>query len=43
VSIGVALALPGPAHTVEALFQRADAALYAAKNQGRDRAALADD
>ena len=43
VSIGVALALPGPVHTVEALFQRADAALYAAKHQGRDRAALADD
>jgi diguanylate cyclase (GGDEF)-like protein len=43
LSIGVALARPGRPHAVEALFQRADAALYAAKKAGRDRVDLADE
>lgn len=40
VSIGIAQARPGIAF--EALMQRADAALYAAKNGGRDRISVAD-
>ena len=40
VSVGVARPL-GPQEPPEALFSRADAALYAAKNAGRDRVVLA--
>lgn len=40
VSVGVARAL-GPQEAPEALFSRADAALYAAKDAGRDRVMLA--
>lgn len=38
VSLGCACAAPGQGDTPQALFARADTALYAAKNQGRDRA-----
>jgi diguanylate cyclase (GGDEF)-like protein len=40
VSVGVAPA-SGPDEAPEALFSRADAALYAAKRGGRDRVVLA--
>ena len=40
VSIGVAHATPASGYDLEHLFQRADAALYAAKRAGRDRVAL---
>lgn len=40
VSAGIAQA-DGPGHTAESLFARADTALYAAKEGGRDRAVVA--
>ncbi len=42
VSIGVASAVPDPAGTAAALVQAADAALYRAKNAGRDQVVVAD-
>jgi diguanylate cyclase (GGDEF)-like protein len=41
-SVGVAVGLPGSDDSADALLRRADAALYAAKASGRDRAVLAD-
>lgn len=43
VSIGVAALKPSAENSAEALLQRADAALYLAKTQGRNRAVLAAD
>ncbi|GGZ66149.1 GGDEF domain-containing protein [Lysobacter xinjiangensis] len=40
VSVGVAAAHAGPQGAVQALMEAADAALYAAKQQGRDRVAV---
>ena len=40
VSVGVAAAHAGPQGSVQALMEAADAALYAAKQQGRDRVAV---
>jgi diguanylate cyclase (GGDEF)-like protein len=37
VSVGAAFAMPGPDRTQEGLIQMADEALYAAKEQGRNR------
>ncbi|MBK9572341.1 MAG: GGDEF domain-containing protein [Rhodoferax sp.] len=42
VSIGVASCVPGPGQSSASLVQRADAAMYRAKNQGRNQVALAD-
>ncbi|MCG6117796.1 MAG: diguanylate cyclase [Aquimonas sp.] len=42
VSIGVAGCTPGMGQSLEQLIARADAALYAAKNGGRDRVVTAD-
>jgi diguanylate cyclase (GGDEF)-like protein len=42
LSLGVAIANPETGYEVDALFHRADAALYAAKRGGRDRAVLAE-
>ena len=39
VSVGVAAAQAGPQGSVQALMEAADAALYMAKQQGRDRVA----
>lgn len=41
VSVGVVAVRPGPASTAEDMLRRADAALYQAKNNGRNRAELA--
>ena len=41
LSLGAAVADPDTGYDVDALFHRADAALYAAKRGGRDRAVLA--
>jgi diguanylate cyclase (GGDEF)-like protein len=38
VSVGVAVMIPGPGNSPEALLKRADDALYLAKAQGRNRA-----
>lgn len=43
VSIGIAHATPASGYDLEPLFQRADAALYAAKRAGRDRVAIESD
>jgi two-component system, sensor histidine kinase LadS len=43
VSIGVVSITPTAASSAEVLLQRADAALYQAKTQGRNRAELAPD
>lgn len=42
VSIGVAVMVPSPEHNAEVIVQRADAALYQAKTQGRNRTVLAE-
>lgn len=42
LSLGAAIADPDTGYEVDALFHRADAALYTAKRAGRDRAVLAD-
>ena len=42
VSLGVAVSLPGDKASFDAVYSSADAALYAAKNAGRDRVVLAD-
>ena len=42
LSLGVAIAEADTGYEVDSLFHRADAALYAAKRGGRDRAVLAD-
>jgi diguanylate cyclase (GGDEF)-like protein len=42
ISLGVAVADPESGYDVDLLFHRADAALYAAKRAGRNRAMLAD-
>ncbi|HTD28394.1 MAG TPA: GGDEF domain-containing protein [Xanthomonadaceae bacterium] len=43
LSIGIARASPESGYHVEALFQRADTALYSAKHGGRNRVVLASD
>ncbi len=43
ISVGVAALVPGTGHTVEELLRAADAALYRAKEQGRNQAVLAHD
>jgi len=43
LSIGIARASPETCYLVDALFQRADTALYAAKRGGRNRVVLASD
>ena len=41
LSIGVAVVVPGPNHTLQELLERADRALYAAKQAGRNRVVAA--
>ena len=43
ISVGVAALVPGAGHSVEELLRAADAALYRAKEQGRNQAVLAHD
>jgi PleD family two-component response regulator len=43
LSIGIARANPESGYQIDALFHRADTALYAAKRGGRNRVVLAND